>query len=186
MALLNPHLGKDVVKLTPGIVLIDELDTYLHPTWQRRIVDALKKAFPRIQFVITTHSPFIIQSLHEHELIKLTKNNDPSKTITIDEVPTELFVNRGLEDVAEEVQDVNNAYRNEKMQLLYEKTKEYYNLIDKQNASDEVKKRTLETEIQRVEEEIANLEMIFSNDEQIAYHAIREIEREKMLRRNGK
>ena len=40
-----------------GIVLIDEIDLHLHPRWQRIIVPALLEAFPKLQFVATTHSP---------------------------------------------------------------------------------------------------------------------------------
>lgn len=68
---LNPHLGQNAVRETEGIVLIDELDMHLHPTWQRRIVADLKSAFPKIQFIATTHSPFIVQSLKSYEIINL-------------------------------------------------------------------------------------------------------------------
>jgi predicted ATP-binding protein involved in virulence len=58
--MLNPHLGRDVLLQTPGIVMIDELDLHLHPKWQRRIIRDLKRTFPQIQFVVTTHSPQLI------------------------------------------------------------------------------------------------------------------------------
>jgi len=45
-----------VLQQTPGIVMIDELDLHLHPTWQRRVIHDLKRTFPQIQFVVTTHS----------------------------------------------------------------------------------------------------------------------------------
>ncbi len=43
----------------PGVVLIDELDIHLHPSWQRLIAGWLREAFPRLQFVVATHSPLI-------------------------------------------------------------------------------------------------------------------------------
>lgn len=43
----------------PGIVLIDELDIHLHPTWQRNIAGWLRNQFPNIQFIVTTHSPMV-------------------------------------------------------------------------------------------------------------------------------
>lgn len=58
--ILNPHLGSDVLQQTPGIVMIDELDLHLHPRWQRRVVHDLKRTFPEVQFVATTHSPQLI------------------------------------------------------------------------------------------------------------------------------
>ncbi|MGO8676384.1 MAG: AAA family ATPase [Limisphaerales bacterium] len=42
-----------------GVVLIDELDIHLHPLWQRQIPGLLRKLFPKLQFIVTTHSPFI-------------------------------------------------------------------------------------------------------------------------------
>ncbi|MEQ1746640.1 MAG: AAA family ATPase [Saprospiraceae bacterium] len=68
---LNPHLKERAVEETPGVVLIDELDLHLHPKWQRRVVENLKMAFPRVQFITTTHSPFIVQSLKATEVINL-------------------------------------------------------------------------------------------------------------------
>lgn len=71
---LNSHLGKRAVLETPGVVLIDELDLYLHPNWQRRVVNNLRETFPKIQFITTTHSPFIIQSMPKGELIDLNEH----------------------------------------------------------------------------------------------------------------
>lgn len=68
---LNPQLQERAVTDTEGIVLIDELDMHLHPKWQRTVVATLKKAFPKVQFVATSHSPYIIQSLKAEELISL-------------------------------------------------------------------------------------------------------------------
>jgi predicted ATP-binding protein involved in virulence len=68
---LNPHLGINAVIQTKGIVLIDELDMHLHPKWQRTVVEDLKRTFPNIQFIVTTHSPFVVQSLKANELINL-------------------------------------------------------------------------------------------------------------------
>ena len=68
---LNPHLGKDAITGTSGIVLIDEIDMHLHPLWQRHIVSDLMRCFPKIQFIATTHSPFIVQSLKREQVISL-------------------------------------------------------------------------------------------------------------------
>jgi predicted ATP-binding protein involved in virulence len=66
--MLNPHLGRDVLLQTPGIVMIDELDLHLHPKWQRRIIRDLKRTFPQVQFVVTTHSPQLIGEALPHEI----------------------------------------------------------------------------------------------------------------------
>ncbi|MGH9799813.1 MAG: AAA family ATPase, partial [Blastocatellia bacterium] len=49
-----------VLSQTPGVVLIDELDVHLHPSWQRRVAADLKRTFPAIQFVCSSHSPQVI------------------------------------------------------------------------------------------------------------------------------
>ena len=69
--MLNGFLGKEAVHATPGIVLIDEMDLFLHPLWQRRVLQDLGNAFPNIQFIVTTHSPFIIQSVTKEHLLAL-------------------------------------------------------------------------------------------------------------------
>ena len=54
-----------------AVILIDELELHLHPKWQKEIVDDLKRTFPNCQFIISTHSPFIIQSLNAEELFNI-------------------------------------------------------------------------------------------------------------------
>lgn len=60
---LNPQLGAEASSKTPGIVLIDEVDMHLHPTWQQVVLGGLSAAFPEIQFIVTTHSPQVITSV---------------------------------------------------------------------------------------------------------------------------
>jgi predicted ATP-binding protein involved in virulence len=60
---LNPHLGENACVETHGIVLIDEVDIFLHPSWQQRIIGDLQRTFPNIQFIVTTHSPQVISSV---------------------------------------------------------------------------------------------------------------------------
>jgi predicted ATP-binding protein involved in virulence len=54
-----------------GVVLIDEIDLHLHSSWQRTILPALVEAFPNIQFIITTHSPYVVQSMKTNNIIVL-------------------------------------------------------------------------------------------------------------------
>lgn len=75
MCILNPHLGKQVTKITPGVVVIDEIDMHLHPKWQRLLIRGLKAAFPEVQFVAASHSPQVIGELQPHEIILLRDGN---------------------------------------------------------------------------------------------------------------
>ena len=70
---LNGYMGRDAVKQTCGIVLIDEVDIHLHPAWQQQVIGTLRKAFPHIQFVVTTHSPQVLTSV-ENDSIRIIEN----------------------------------------------------------------------------------------------------------------
>ena len=63
MVRLNPFLEEKAVLETPGLVLIDEVDMHLHPRWQQTVLLDLKTAFPKVQFVVTTHSPQVLSSV---------------------------------------------------------------------------------------------------------------------------
>ncbi len=67
-----PH----VLAQTPGVVLIDELDVHLHPSWQRRVATDIKSTFPKIQFVCTTHSPQVIGEVAPEEVRMLDEPAD--------------------------------------------------------------------------------------------------------------
>jgi predicted ATP-binding protein involved in virulence len=64
-AKLNPQLGAQASLETAGLVLIDEVDMFLHPAWQQEVLGALKRTFPKVQFIVTTHSPQVISTVHE-------------------------------------------------------------------------------------------------------------------------
>ncbi len=54
-----------------AIVLIDELDLHLHPTWQRMLIGTLKALMPQVQFIVTTHSPMLLPGLEPDEIVRL-------------------------------------------------------------------------------------------------------------------
>lgn len=76
MARLNPQFDADVLKQTPGVVLIDELDLHLHPRWQRHVAADLRRTFPLIQFVTTTHSPQILSEVEPECVTVLDKEGE--------------------------------------------------------------------------------------------------------------
>jgi predicted ATP-binding protein involved in virulence len=157
MAQLNPHLLEKVTLETPGVVLIDELDLHLHPKWQRTIVDNLRKTFPKVQFIATSHSPFIIQSLRPGELIDL---NDVAGAAQ--------FQNQSIEDIVEKVQGVELPQHSERLQKMYKAAKDYFTVLEQA-------KNTDSAELERLKTELDRLSMPFSDD--VAYHAFLEMER---------
>ena len=69
VVLLNPAVSN--IEEQTGIVIIDEIDAHLHPKWQWRVIGALEKGFPKVQFIVATHSPIIISSAKNAHLINL-------------------------------------------------------------------------------------------------------------------
>lgn len=127
---LNPHLKERALEETGGVVLIDELDLHLHPEWQRKIITVLRDTFPKIQFIATTHSPFLIQETGKEQLIIL-KN---SKVLKITSA-----ANLSIEDIAEELQFVENPQWGKLRQEMFEKAREYYMAVKKGNDTPEMK-----------------------------------------------
>ena len=123
---LNPHLGERAVLDTEGIVLIDEIDMHLHPKWQRHIVEDLKRTFPKIQFVVTTHSPFIVQSLKADEVINLDKDKNE-----LSENPDVMSIEENALFMG--VSDDNSSKFERKEKLATE----YFNLLNEQKPSQE-------------------------------------------------
>ncbi|MCB0164399.1 MAG: AAA family ATPase [Anaerolineae bacterium] len=56
-----------------GVVLVDEIALHLHPQWQRKIVEHIRQTFPRLQFIVTSHSPFVAQDMREEDKIIVLK-----------------------------------------------------------------------------------------------------------------
>lgn len=69
-SLLFDPANPDIV-IAPAIVLIDEVDAHLHPTWQQNIGPWLIQHFPNIQFIVTTHSPLICQAADKGTIFRL-------------------------------------------------------------------------------------------------------------------
>ncbi|WP_404868625.1 AAA family ATPase [Kitasatospora griseola] len=70
---------------SPGVVLIDEVDAHLHVTWQRKIGDWLQEHFPNIQFIVTSHSPYICQAADPEGLIRLPGVDEQQPAEVVDD-----------------------------------------------------------------------------------------------------
>ena len=69
--MLNQFDGAEAPARVQGVVLIDEIDLHLHPRWQRVALPHLRSAFPRLQFVVTTHSPQVLSSAENRQVRRL-------------------------------------------------------------------------------------------------------------------
>ncbi len=65
--------GTSDMRDADGIVLIDEIGAHLHPRWRMQITGKLRKAFPNVQFFVTTHEPLCLRGLVEKEVVRVTK-----------------------------------------------------------------------------------------------------------------
>lgn len=87
----------------PAVLLIDEVENHLHPTWQRRVIPALRKYFPGVQIFATTHSPFVVAGLKAGQIHSLERDENgvmsgpPQKGDVIGWTVSEIL--RGLMDV---------------------------------------------------------------------------------------
>ena len=100
---LNPHLENKAILQTPGILLIDEIDLHLHPGWQQQIIPLLRKAFPSLQIVLSTHSPHVLSTVAK-ESIRIIRIHDG-----VGLVETPQFQTRGVEsaDVLAQIMGVD-------------------------------------------------------------------------------
>ncbi len=160
MATLNPQLEADVIKQTEGIVLIDEIDLHLHPKWQKQVVERLLDTFPKVQFVASSHSPFIIQSLYQREdclLWDLEKN-----------APVEVD-SKSIEDIAENQQGVDIPQQSQRFLDMERAAEEYYTVLKQiPPAADDEK--------QRLRQRLDELLLPYSDDP--AFQAFLKMERQ--------
>jgi len=115
-----------------GIVLIDELETHLHIELQKKILPFLIEFFPNIQFIVTTHSPFVLNSIEDAVVYDLEKN-----------IRLENLSNFSYEGIVEGYFDVDN-YSKE----LKEKISEYRGLVLKDSLSEDERARRAELRVE--------------------------------------
>lgn len=117
-------------RLSEGLVIIDEIDAHLHPSWKLVIVNQLKKTFPYIQFIVTSHDPLCLRGLKQEEILVMKKieqevhpmegHPDP-KQLRIDQLLTSSMF--GLHSTIE--QEIDRAI------------KQYYYLINKEDKTEQ-------------------------------------------------
>lgn len=84
--LLESHSELQTAEME-GLVLLDEIDLYLHPIWQATFITALRRVFPRMQFIATTHSPVVLAELTAHEIIRLRANPETGDVEQVADAP---------------------------------------------------------------------------------------------------
>ena len=73
MAQGNPHLDNPLS--SEAIILIDEIELHLHPSWQQRILNDLMRTFPNAQFIVSTHSPQVLTTVRPEHIVELVRED---------------------------------------------------------------------------------------------------------------
>ena len=106
-----------------GVVLIDEIDLHLHPKWQRRVLVKLGELFPNTQFIVTTHSPFVLQTLKPEQISLFELSN-----FQVYSFENAFHYGRDANAIAYSLQGVSTRIPEIEVEI-----KKMYDLIDKSN-----------------------------------------------------
>lgn len=81
---------------TAGVVLLDEVDLHLHPSWQRRILGRLSSTFPKLQFIVTSHSPILAASVPRENVLMVDRSAEGPAVVTW---PSKDYYGRSVDEV---------------------------------------------------------------------------------------
>lgn len=82
---LTPHY-KNLLD-AEAIVLIDEIETHLHPRWKMQMMSSLRRALPNVQFIVTTHDPLCLRGMDDGEIVVLQKEHD-GRVVALMDLPS--------------------------------------------------------------------------------------------------
>ena len=134
----------------PAIVLIDEIDLHLHPEWQRSITQILSNLFPKTQFIATTHSPLVVQSLQEANVYVL--NKEVTKNVSVTRMPNKTFRGWSVEDILNKVMGLKSKVKSDTyLDLIdqFDKGLDSFHYENSKKAYDELMEILPENDIQR-------------------------------------
>jgi predicted ATP-binding protein involved in virulence len=160
LALANPGIKKPLGG--NGIVLIDEIDLHLHPAKQREVIPKLIKVFPNIQFVITTHSPFVFQSVKSENRRILNEGEilipDSSEGLSYEAILEEYFQYEETFDLETET-DFEEFYRLKEEILLAkisEKDEDFQKVIKRLSKKGTEVKTILGSELRQLQRQLSS------------------------------
>ena len=78
----------DNLEYAAGVVFIDEIETHLHPRWKMRIMTLLRRAFPKVQFIVTTHDPLCLRGLYDGEVFVLHRSPETDSIAPLADLPS--------------------------------------------------------------------------------------------------
>lgn len=118
----------------PAIVLVDEFDLHMHPKWQRDAIAFLTERFPAVQFIVTAHSPLVVQSAPNANIVLLEKKGDH---VVIENEPVNVATWRVDQILTSELFGLSSARRQDVQDVLDERA----SLLAKAEITDEERQR---------------------------------------------
>ncbi len=152
------------VREVPALILIDEIDVHLHPRWQIIIIDKLQELFPECQFIATTHSPFVVQSVLDSQVQHINRPLDRD------------FAGRGIEEIAFKVMGIRNPSVSPRYFRMLDAAKEYFRELEQAERTNPEDIAKLKTKYDEISRDFA---------ENPAYQAFIELRREAKLGSGG-
>jgi SMC domain protein len=126
-----------------AVVLVDEIDLHLHPKWQRDLVPTLSKIFPNVQFIVTTHSPHVLQSMEDVNLYVLRRNAE-SGEIEAERSNVTNFTGWTVEEILSETMELKEGVRS----VVYNEKKRAFE--DALKAKDRAQAEEIYAELERM------------------------------------
>lgn len=130
VCVLNEMDPADITRI-PGLLLIDEIENHLHPKWQKKILGIIRRTFPNLQIILTTHSPFVVSSVEGARVYTCVSKGDHS----VIEDETDKYTHLPVEEIlASDVFEVSSF--NDDITALMKKRKEMIGAGDIQGAKE--------------------------------------------------
>lgn len=124
-----------------GVAIIDEIDAHLHVTLQRKILPFLSESFPGIQYIVTTHSPFVLTSVSNAEIYDISRREQVGdlSSYSYESVLEGLFgvssasdiLQNKIRDIAKKIEDENT--NSEELQVLVDKLESNQDMLDEES-----------------------------------------------------
>ena len=137
--MLNQFDGAEARERVEGVVLIDEIDLHLHPRWQREALPRLRDVFPKLQLIVTTHSPQVLSSAENRQVRRLIDGRLQEHQVFVEGRDTNAILREHMRtwdrspegtDALRTLHDCIDQGRREEAEKLYEKLRARWGDLD--------------------------------------------------------
>ncbi|MGB3262310.1 AAA family ATPase [Paenisporosarcina sp.] len=150
-------------QFSEGIVIIDEIDAHLHPSWKLVIVNQLRRAFPYMQFIVSSHDPLCLRGLKYNEILVMRKDGESVRTLESHPDPNGMRIDQIL---TSSIFGLSSTFEKE----INQDIKRYYEILKKENSTEHEK-----IELKQIEKRLdqPNIKYLgYTNRERLMYRVI--------------